>query len=210
MPSSQNISTRLFVLFWLFASIFLVSNLSGAIGQGGSNQDNNDKKGLVIRLSDGKKESESKTQQQIATAPTKPLTEIAIQSLLKRLRPIKSVGSDEKEFALRDRSLPPPRTGQTIINHFPPSDRKTAPDQVSPGPLEVLRFAPEGEVPIAPHLSVTFSQPIVPVTSYSDLAAARCTGQTLAATEWEMALARDEDIALRAGGPVSDVDGIHG
>jgi alpha-2-macroglobulin len=171
MLSSQNISTRLLVPFCLFASIFLVSVFSDAIGQGGRNQDNDDKKGLVFRLSDGEQGPESKPQQQIAETPTKPLTEAAIQTLLKRLRPIRSERSDERGFALRDRSLPPPRTGQTIINPFPSSDRDTAPDQVSSGPLEVLRFAPEGEVPIAPHLSITFSQPMVPVTSNSDLAA---------------------------------------
>src|SRR5262249_43019306 len=41
------------------------------------------------------------------------------------------------------------------------------------GSLEVLRFAPEGEVELAPHLSVTFSQPMVAVTSNEDLAASQ-------------------------------------
>jgi hypothetical protein len=36
-----------------------------------------------------------------------------------------------------------------------------------------LRFAPEGEVESAPHLSVTFSQPMVAVTSNEDLAASQ-------------------------------------
>src|SRR5262249_41104569 len=38
---------------------------------------------------------------------------------------------------------------------------------------EVLRYAPEGEVELAPHLSVTFSQPMVAVTSNEDLAASQ-------------------------------------
>ena len=37
-------------------------------------------------------------------------------------------------------------------------------------PLEVLRWMPEGEVPLAPELSVTFSQPMVAVTSQEDAA----------------------------------------
>jgi len=37
--------------------------------------------------------------------------------------------------------------------------------------LEVLRYAPEGDVPLAPYLSVTFNQPMVPLTSLQDLAA---------------------------------------
>ena len=38
------------------------------------------------------------------------------------------------------------------------------------GPLEVLRYAPEGDVPLAPNLSVTFNQPMVALTGISDLA----------------------------------------
>src|SRR5262249_31366254 len=37
------------------------------------------------------------------------------------------------------------------------------------GPLEVLRHAPDGDVPIAPHVSLTFSQPMVAVTSLAEL-----------------------------------------
>jgi hypothetical protein len=37
--------------------------------------------------------------------------------------------------------------------------------------MEVVRFSPQGQVPIAPELSVTFSQPMVAVTS-QELAAA--------------------------------------
>jgi alpha-2-macroglobulin len=130
----------------------------------------NDKNGgLVFRLSEGKAESER--QPQLDTPRTDTLSDEAAQALLKRLPPIKSEDDDEKDFALRDRSLPPPRTGQTVSGAFPPVDRATPPDQVSSGPLEILRFAPEGEVPIAPHLSITFSQPMVPVTSNTDLAA---------------------------------------
>jgi hypothetical protein len=34
--------------------------------------------------------------------------------------------------------------------------------------LRVLRYMPEGKVPLAPELSVTFSQPMIAVTSQSD------------------------------------------
>ena len=37
-------------------------------------------------------------------------------------------------------------------------------------PLKVLRFAPEGEIPIAPFVSVTFSQAMVPLGTLGDLA----------------------------------------
>lgn len=36
------------------------------------------------------------------------------------------------------------------------------------GPLEVLRYSPEGAVPMAPELSITFSQPMVELTSQDE------------------------------------------
>src|SRR5262249_33320403 len=109
--------------------------------------------------------------QQISRPATEPLSDEAAQNLLKRLPPIKVEGDDEKDFSLRDRSLPPPRTGQTISGAFPPTSGADRPEQVASGPLEVLRFSPEGDAPTAPPLSVTFSPPMLPVTSNEDLSA---------------------------------------
>jgi len=39
------------------------------------------------------------------------------------------------------------------------------------GPLKVLRYSPEGDVDLAPFLSVTFDQPMVALTAHADLAA---------------------------------------
>jgi hypothetical protein len=69
--------------------------------------------------------------------------------------------------------LPPPKTGQTINASFPPADNVGLPDQTAFGPLEIVRFAPEGEVALAPHLTITFSQPMIAVTSVMDLAASQ-------------------------------------
>jgi uncharacterized protein YfaS (alpha-2-macroglobulin family) len=74
-----------------------------------------------------------------------------------------------QEFALRERSLPAPRTGKTVAVAFPPAEAAPAPDATAAGPLEVLRHMPDGAVPLAPHVSLTFSQPMVPVTSYAEL-----------------------------------------
>src|SRR5262245_59994627 len=129
----------------------------------------NGEMGLQFRLSEGQEESKQQEPPNKVEA-AEPLDPAAIDSLLKRLPPIKTEADDEQEFAFRDRSLPPPRTGQTISGTFPTAGSATVPETAK-GPLEVLRFAPEGEVPIAPHLSITFSQPMVPVTSNQDLAA---------------------------------------
>ena len=124
-------------------------------------------------MSEAQDERERQTQPQIARPETEPLSGDETQNLLKRLPPIKVEGDDEKDFALRDRSLPAPRTGQTISEAFPPASGANQPEQVASGPLEILRVSPEGDVPIAPHLSVTFSQPMVAVTSNEDLSASQ-------------------------------------
>jgi hypothetical protein len=125
--------------------------------------------GLQFKLSEGSPAS-AKTET-VPSAPASQLADADLQSVIARLQPLKADPSDDKDFALRDRSLPPPRTGRTVQAAFPPPDVKTAPD-VATGPLDVVRFLPEGDVPIAPQLSVTFSQPMVAVTSHADTLAA--------------------------------------
>ncbi|HEU0177578.1 MAG TPA: alpha-2-macroglobulin family protein [Blastocatellia bacterium] len=135
--------------------------------------DSRDNTGLIFRLSEDRDEPQRQTKPQIARPAAEPLSGEAAENLLKRLPPIKAEGDDQKDFALRDRSLPPPRTGQTIDEAFPPAGGAEQVEQAASGPLEVLRVSPEGDVPIAPHLSVTFSQPMVAVTSNEDLSAAQ-------------------------------------
>lgn len=127
------------------------------------------KEGLQFRLSEGAGQPERQTP--VTPAEAQRLSEAEVQSVLRRLPPVKAEAGDTQEFALRDRSLPPPRTGRTINVSFPSSEATPPPDQRAAGPLEVLRFSPEGEVPLAPQLSITFSQPMVAVTSNDELAA---------------------------------------
>src|SRR5918911_4820340 len=127
------------------------------------------KNGLQFRLSEGKEQPASSAA--VNTAPATRLSESEVQNVLKRLPSIKAESSDEQDFALRDKSLPPPRTGKTINVSFPSSEPAPTPEPVAAGPLEILRTAPEGDIPLAPQLSITFSQPMVAVTSNDDLAA---------------------------------------
>ncbi len=127
-------------------------------------------KGLQIRLSEGAESAARPQPLNVASAAA--LTEAEAQNVLKRLQPIETGAEDEKDFQIRDRSLPPPRTGKTVGSAFPPLETVQAPDTKPAGPLEVLRYSPEGDVPLAPHLSVTFSQPMVAVTSHADTIAA--------------------------------------
>lgn len=169
-------NSRLLLLFVLIVMTLPAVIWSNVSGQGrrrpivqppGANQG----EGMQFRLSEGTEENQR--QQPITAAPASPLSDEATNNLLKRLPAIKADADDQKDFAMRDRSLPAPRTGQTINGTFPPADSSTAPEQTASGPLEVLRFAPEGEIALAPHLTITFSQPMVAVTSVSDLAAAQ-------------------------------------
>ncbi|HWC77534.1 MAG TPA: Ig-like domain-containing protein, partial [Blastocatellia bacterium] len=122
--------------------------------------------GLEMRLSEGTEQPVKR--EEIPAPRAAALSDADTQSVLSRLQPIKVDAGDEKDFALRDRSLPPPRTGKTIEASFPPPSSSTGSGTVATGPLEVVRHAPEGDVPIAPQLSVTFSQPMVAVTSHAD------------------------------------------
>ncbi len=97
-----------------------------------------------------------------------PLPEEAIQRILSRLPDLAEEVDDAVDFKLPDEVIPPPLTGDTIAEVFPP-DEALQPDEIIAGPLEVLRYAPEGEIPIAPFVNVTFNQPMVPLGTLQDL-----------------------------------------
>jgi hypothetical protein len=125
--------------------------------------------GLQFRLSEGEEGAETREKQLLAE--TNPLSEGDTNSLLKRIPEIKTDQDDQKDFNKRLGTLPAPKTGNMIPVKFP------AAEQINPGsvdaakiPLEVIRYSPEGEVPLAPDLNVTFSQPMVAVTSQEEAA----------------------------------------
>ncbi len=124
--------------------------------------------GLRIRLSEGKEQTEARPL--VPRPSSTPLTPAEVQQILNRLPPLPSVVSDTQAFALPKESLPPPRTGKTVTDPFPPPTTPVAPETQASGPLEVLRYAPEGNVALAPYLSVTFSQPMVALTSQEEAA----------------------------------------
>ena len=121
--------------------------------------------GLDLRLTEGKQGAPAYDRAKLGTA-TK-LADTEATQLLSRAKPITVDAQDKQDFALRPKSQPPPKTGQTITGAFPPPASSLLPPKASDEgkALEVLRYMPEGEVPLAPELSVTFSQPMVAVTS---------------------------------------------
>lgn len=125
--------------------------------------------GLKFSLSEGAEGAENRD----ASPPvsTDPLSGDDAGKLLGRLPAIKSDPDDQTEFAKRVGTLPAPKTGEKIPVKFPSADQMAPPDSSgAKQTLEVVRFSPEGKVPLAPDLSVTFSQPMVAVTSQEEAA----------------------------------------
>ena len=103
-------------------------------------------------------------------AETTPLSQEQVQELLTRLPPVHEEEGDIEQVRLPDQSLPPPRPGEEVELPFPPPEAEAQPDIQADEPLAALRFSPQGSVPLAPQLSVTFNLPMVPLTSHQELA----------------------------------------
>ena len=131
-----------------------------------------DPDGLELRLSSGTQGPPAFDRAKLVAA--KKLPDAEVGAVLARLEPLAVEPHDTQQVALRPGSQPPPRAGQTIRGSFPPPAGTPAPPpagSAAGSPLRVVRTMPEGKVPLAPELSVTFSQPMVAVTSQDDAAA---------------------------------------
>ncbi|HYL99236.1 MAG TPA: hypothetical protein VEZ90_09795, partial [Blastocatellia bacterium] len=107
------------------SSIFVVSAVCVIIGwfvfgrtgvsRAQASKDEQMQNGLQFRLSEGGPAASSSGAETAApSASASPLSAEATDTLLKRLTPLKAAASDQKEFALRPGSLPPPKTGKVI------------------------------------------------------------------------------------------------
>ena len=128
---------------------------------------NGEDQGLVIQLSDGSPQPQ--VGEVLRTVAGNPLTAEEIDRIFALLPELQPAETDQKEFNLPEEVLPPPRPGETVDQAFPVQDDGTPPGEADYGPVEVLRYAPEGEVDIAPFISVTFNQPMVPLDTVEAL-----------------------------------------
>lgn len=104
-------------------------------------------------------------------AQASPLAEADAQKILDRLPKIEVEAGDVVDFALREGTKPPPLTGGVVTTPFPPpAPPDLAPPDVAKKPPAVLRYQPEGDVPLAPRITITFATPMVAVTSHDTLA----------------------------------------
>lgn len=102
---------------------------------------------------------------------TRPLSEAEVEALISRLPPLHEEATEKREFVARGPTVSAPTTGSTAIEAFPAcSPSQAEPPEADVGPLEVVRHAPEGDVPLASQLFITFSHAMVPLTSQDEAA----------------------------------------
>ena len=90
---------------------------------------------------------------------------------LKRLPAIKADPDDQTEFARNgSERFPHQKPAIRYPVKFPSDDNAGRPRSTPRTTLDVIRYSPEGEVTLAPDLNVTFSQPMVAVTSQEQAA----------------------------------------
>ena len=133
-----------------------------------SSVEQENKYGIRIELTDG--QSQPQTVEVLPLSTGEPLSLEEIELILSRLPSLPLDPDDQSAFTLPQEVLPPPRPGNTVKEIFPPLEAEPTPGAVDSGRLQVLRFAPEGEIPLAPFVSVTFNQPMIPLGTLGDLA----------------------------------------
>ncbi len=122
---------------------------------------------LGIRLSEGA--PADATVDAVAVVDGTPISPDDIAAIFERLPAWNVPETDQVEFNRPAQTLPPPLVGDTIDGTFPPPGDLDGPVPPVDGPLEVVRFQPEGDVALAPFLSVTFNQPMVPLATLDQL-----------------------------------------
>ncbi|MEP6902935.1 MAG: MG2 domain-containing protein, partial [Actinomycetota bacterium] len=124
-----------------------------------------DKNGLQFNISEAVKiEREKELPKPVQIEKLSPAEADAI---FRRLPQMQIDKEDTADFRMRSESLKPLRTGNIIPIKFPADETQTAPNlPISNAKnLEVERFSPTGNVSITTDLSITFSQPMIAVTS---------------------------------------------
>lgn len=106
--------------------------------------------------------------QPIALVTGEELDEKRVEELFSNLPPWDGGEAEQEDLNLPAESLRPPRTGKTVEEPFP-GEVDESPPEVPSGPLEVLRYQPDGEVSIAPSVDITFNQPMVPLETLGQL-----------------------------------------
>jgi uncharacterized protein YfaS (alpha-2-macroglobulin family) len=122
---------------------------------------------LSVRLSAGTAQSLD-TPEPMRVVEGELLDDATVAAIFDRLPEWVQPDGDRVDFNGPAETLKPPLVGDTIDVPFPVDTDDPVPD-VPSGPLEVLRFQPEGSVDVAPFISITFNQPMVPLATVAQL-----------------------------------------
>jgi hypothetical protein len=99
-----------------------------------------------------------------------PLSDADADRVLTRVKAVGEKPEDAQgsrcakaRFRRRARARPSPAA-------FPPPPSDGLPPAAETGPLTIRRVQPEGDVPLADRVSITFSQPMIPITGQEEAA----------------------------------------
>jgi uncharacterized protein YfaS (alpha-2-macroglobulin family) len=121
--------------------------------------------GVELRLTEARPTAGG--EEALARPAATKLSDAETTALLSRLPALPA--AERAAFAVRPGSAPPPRKGEVVRTAWPPPP--APPPTVATGPVSVVRSAPQGDVPVAPNVSITFNQPMVPLTSQDEATA---------------------------------------
>jgi hypothetical protein len=124
-------------------------------------EDEPEPEGLMLALSEGERVSAPASD--VEPVAAQPLAAAEIEALLARLPPLPDP-VDDGRIDLPLVGAPAPRTGGTRTLDLAPLGG-VGPEARAPGPLTVLRITPEDERPQVGVLSITFSEPMVPLAA---------------------------------------------
>jgi uncharacterized protein YfaS (alpha-2-macroglobulin family) len=126
-----------------------------------------DTSGLRFRVDEMRPDAGSPARPPVTDA--RPLTPAEAQRVFARLRPLRAAEADADSFHFPAETLPPPRAGRVLAEGFTARLADGGPARPvarAAAALEVVRRAPEGPVDEeAAEVTVTFSQPMVPLAS---------------------------------------------
>jgi alpha-2-macroglobulin len=120
-----------------------------------------------FRLALSQGEAATRREVALAVVDGDPLSSDDIAAIVRKL-PSFERGDERRTFRRPTESRERPRVGTTIDQPFGGTPRPAA-EPNHDGPLEVLRFQPDGDVAIAPDLSVTFNHPMIPLATLEQL-----------------------------------------
>ncbi len=167
-------------VYSLIAVLMCLSMVIEPASVAASLERNNSKKSLAMRrflpppitnsndntvefdLSEGAEKIEHEAGNKVVVATSIPAARL--QNLLKRLPP-QEANQKSDEFNIPPNPTVPPKPGKIVNVEFPPKESLAPPQKVRKitSPLTVLRKSPEGNTANIDQVSVTFSQPMVPI-----------------------------------------------